>query len=278
MLPCARSRYAWNMAYLDRLSFTDPASLPGGFPFDLPVIESLESLDFERDVTFFIGENGSGKSTLLEAIAVGMKCPAIGLADTARDPLLEPARQLAAHLRFSRRQKPKRRLFFRAEDAMGFTRRVMEDMSDLSEMEAHFEENLSGYGKQLATGAVRGQRGALSSRYGENPDARSHGEWFLHMLRERLQPGGLYLLDEPETPLSPIHQLSLLALIKDAVAESCQFIIATHSPILMALPGARILNFELDIRPVEWEDTEHVAITRGFLNDPESFLRRLDEP
>lgn len=263
------------MSFLDTISLSESADLPGGFPFDVPVIESLSSLGFDTPVTFFIGENGSGKSTLLEAIAIGMKCPSIGRADAATDPDLLPARELARRLRFSRRSSPRHRLFFRAEDAIGFTHRVADNMAELADMEAHFDETLSGYGKQLAQGAVRGQRAALSSRYGDNPDARSHGEWFLHTLRERLHPRGLYLLDEPETPLSPIHQLSLLAMIRDLVQEGSQFIIATHSPILMALPGATLLNFELDIRPVAWEDAEHVAITRAFLNDPESFLRHL---
>lgn len=264
------------MPYLDRIAFKDTARLPGGFPFDLPVIETFDAMTFDTPVTFFVGENGSGKSTLLEAMAVGLKCPALGASDTARDPLLESARVLASELRFSRSRAPKRRLFFRAEDAIGFTRRVHSDVSELNDMEAEFDRTLSGYGRQLATGAVRGQRYALTDRYGDNPDARSHGEWFLHMLRERLRPNGLYLLDEPETPLSPIHQLSLLALIGDCVRDGCQFIIATHSPILMALPGASIRAFELDIRTVAWEDTEHVTITRAFLNDPASFLRHLD--
>ncbi len=263
------------MTYLRSIAFRDTDAIPAGFPFDVPVIESFESLTFDSPVTFFIGENGSGKSTLLESIAVGMKCPAIGQSDAATDPSLEAARQLAAHLRFSRGRAPRRRLFFRAEDAIGFTRRVSASLADLDDMDRHFEETLDGYGKQLAQGAVRGQRAALTSRYGDDPDARSHGEWFLHTLRERLHPDGLYLLDEPETPLSPIHQLSLLALIMDAVRENAQFIIATHSPILMALPGARLLNFELDIREIAWEDTEHVSVTRAFLNDPASFLRHL---
>ncbi len=263
------------MPYLSKIAFSDVADLPGGFPFDLPVIESFESLAFDSNVTFFVGENGSGKSTLLEAIAVGMKCPTLGRSDAVNDPLLEPARALAQQLRFSRHAKPRHKLFFRAEDAIGFTHRVNQGTEELKEFEKHFDETLSGYGRQLAMGVVRGQRSAFESRYGENPDARSHGEWFLHMLRERLHPNGLYLLDEPETPLSPIHQLSLLAMIKDLADEGCQFIVATHSPMLMALPGARILNFELDIQPVEWQDAEHVALMKAFLNDPESFLRRL---
>lgn len=279
------------MPFLKEIRFKSGTELPDEFPFTIPIIQSLESLVFESSVTFFVGENGSGKSTLLEAIAAGMKCPAMGAADINRDPLMAPATKLAKYLIFSRdlspdstrnfsqnasqKRTPRHKLFFRAEDAIGFTRRLMESMSDLSEMEAHFDETLSGYGKILATGVTKSQRAAMETRYGNNPDARSHGEWFIEMLKTRIHDNGLYLLDEPEAPLSPIHQLSLLSIINDQASRNCQFIIATHSPILMALPGARILNFGEYIEPIDWQDVEHVAITRAFLNDPRSFLRHL---
>lgn len=263
------------MPFLKEIELRPDAELPGEFPFTIPVIESFAALTFDSDVTFFVGENGSGKSTLLEAIAAGMKCPTVGAMDISRDPMMSNAVQLARHLVFSRNRAPRHKLFFRAEDAIGFTRRLMESMSELSDMEAHFDKSLSGYGKLLATGAMRGQRMAMENRYGENPDARSHGEWFIDMIKSRIHDNGLYLLDEPETPLSPIHQLSLLSIIKDQASRNCQFIIATHSPILMALPGARILNFDNRIESIEWQDVEHVAITRAFLNDPDSFLRHL---
>jgi predicted ATPase len=263
------------MTFLKEISLKPGAELDDQYPFTLPVIESLDTLDMSSPVTFFVGENGSGKSTVLEAIAAGLKCPSLGAIDTARDPMLEDARTLAAAMTMSRSKTPRNRLFFRAEDAIGFTRRIMENMSDLDELEAHFDSTLSGYGRQLATGATRGQREALKSRYGDNPDARSHGEWFLAMLKSRVHPKGLYLLDEPETPLSPIHQLTLLSLIKDWASQECQFIVATHSPILMALPGARIYAFDQRIEEVAWDEVEHVTITRQFLNDPEGFLRHL---
>lgn len=263
------------MSFLKEIRLKSNADLPAEHPFTVPVIESFESLTFDAPVTFFVGENGSGKSTLLEAIATGMKCPTMGAADAHGDPMMADAAKLAKQLVFSRARAPRNKLFFRAEDAIGFTRRLTQSMDDLGEMEAHFDRTLSGYGRKLATGAVRGQRAAIEGRYGANPDARSHGEWFIDMLSARLNNNGLYLLDEPETPLSPIHQLSLLSIIRDRVEHNCQFIIATHSPILMSLPGARILHFDQRIQPVEWQDVEHVAITRAFLNDPESFLRHL---
>lgn len=263
------------MTFLKEISFRRDAEPDGEFPFNLPVIESFDSLNTDLPVTFLVGENGSGKSTVLESIAVGLKCPTLGAADAQRDPMLSGARRLAAALTLSRSKTPRNRLFFRAEDAIGFTRRVMENMTELSDLEAHFDNTLKGYGRQLATGAARGQQEALRSRYGDDPDARSHGEWFLAMLKTRIHPNGLYLLDEPETPLSPIHQLTLLSLLKDWATQNCQFIVATHSPILMALPGARIYAFDQRIEEVAWEDVEHVKITRQFLNDPEGFLRHL---
>ncbi len=250
--------------------------LPDGHPFTVPVIEALDELTFDTSVTFFVGENGSGKSTLIEAIACGLKCPVVGASDVMRDPLLADARELAKHMSFVKTTNPRTRLFFRAEDAIGFTRQVANNMEELQRMEDDFNESLDGYGRQLATGAVRGQREGLIERYGENPDARSHGEWFINIIRERIHGKGLYLLDEPETPLSPIHQLTLLSLIKEAEAEGAQFIIATHAPILMAHPGATIYSFDhTPIQPVAWDEVEHVDILRAFLADPESFLRHL---
>ena len=121
---------------------------------------------------------------------------------------------------------------------------------------------------------LRHTLGPLAQR--PDPDAASHGETFLALMQTRLKPGGLYLLDEPETPLSPQRQLALLSLMKRCVAEDCQFIVATHSPILMALPGAAIWLFEGGrIRPVAWDETEHVALTRAFLASPGRFLDKL---
>ncbi len=264
------------MIYLKSLKFKSTEDLPSGFPFDVPVIETLDELLFSTPVTFFVGENGSGKSTLVEAIACGLRCPTIGSSDVNLDESLKAQRSLSEAIRFARVKNPRLKLFFRAEDAIGFTHRVSNELLELQNLEAHFSDSLSGYGKQLATGAMRGQRNALESRYGENPDAKSHGEWFINVIKQRIHPGGFYLLDEPETPLSPIHQLSLLSIIKDSVEKGSQFIIATHSPILMALPGATIFSFDhLPIQTIAWDEVEHVAITRAFLNDPESYLRHL---
>jgi predicted ATPase len=147
---------------------------------------------------------------------------------------------------------------------------------ELQELADSFDQEYTGSALGLAKGAVLGQRRALVERYGENLDANSHGESFLKLFQSRFVAGGLYLLDEPEAPLSPQRQLALMSMMKEMIDQDAQFIIATHSPILMAFPGARILNFdERPVREVNYDDVEHVSLTRAFLNNPQSFLRRL---
>jgi predicted ATPase len=250
---------------------------PEVFPWSMPMFRWLDRLEFRQPVTFLVGENGSGKSTLLEGLAAGMDAVVAGGADIERDASLAVARRFAAGYRFSRRNKPRARLFVRAEDLFGFVQRVSRDMSELTALEADLEQTVKGdYGRMLATGAVRGQRRALEGAYGEDPDARSHGETFLNLLEKRLVVEGLYFLDEPEAPLSPLRILSLISLLKQVVADGSQLIIATHSPILMAFPGAEILLFDGDhLTPTPWQELDHVRLTRAFLNDPESYLRRL---
>ena len=117
---------------------------------------------------------------------------------------------------------------------------------------------------------------SMQSRYGEGLDTQSHGESFLALFQARFVPGGLYLLDEPEAPLSPLRQLALLSAIKEMVGQDAQFIIATHSPILMAYPGAVILSFDqTPIGAVSYQSLEHVNLMRDFLNDPQAYLRHL---
>jgi predicted ATPase len=116
----------------------------------------------------------------------------------------------------------------------------------------------------------------MERRYGADPDGRSHGEAFLRLFESRLVPESLVLLDEPETPLSPQNQLGLIALMLAMVERGTQFIVATHSPIVLAVPAAKILSFDGGrIREVDYRDLEHVQLTRDFLNDPDRFLRRL---
>jgi len=247
-----------------------------GFPWSVPVVASLEALEFTTPVTFFVGENGSGKSTVLEGIAAGMRAIAVGSTDLDKDETLHAARQFAAGFTFERRKRPRTKLFFRAEDIFGFTRRMLRSMADLGSIEEEFRRRFpdGSYGQKLAMGAAAGQRHTLEKRYGKDPDARSHGEVFLGLLASRLVPGGLYLLDEPEAPLSPRGVLQLIALIKDRVGQQCQFIIATHSPMLLAFPEATICVFaEGAVTRTAYSDVEHVQLMKSFLDNPQRFLR-----
>lgn len=249
---------------------------PDRFPWTLPLVRDLNELTFSRPITFLVGENGSGKSTLLEGIAAGMEAVAAGSRDLPRDPSLHAARAFAAGFVFSRRRHARTRLFLRAEDVFGYVGRLSGDMADLSDIEAAFDALPEGIGRDRAKGVARGQRTALANRYGADPDARSHGETFLALLRTRLVPNGLYFLDEPETPLSPTRVLALIAILADCVRQGCQFVIATHSPILLAAPDATILLVEDGrLQEAAWTELEHVRVTRSFLNDPASVLRRL---
>lgn len=268
------------MPHLLSLEKKTTTSRDDTFPFNVPSIASTSRVEFSKPVTFFVGENGSGKSTLLEAVAAGTNAITVGGADVAQDETLGAARALADAYRFSWKRKTGRGFFMRAEDFFNFGRRMLQTTRELDELVAGYEEELKlrprDEGLQRAIGYMKGQKAALVSRYGENLDANSHGEGFMKVFESRLTPGGLYLLDEPEAALSPIRQLSLLSLMKEMVASDCQFIIATHSPILMAFPGAKILSFdETPIAPIDYEDSEHVKITKAFLREPEAFLRRL---
>jgi predicted ATPase len=268
------------MVFLSSLRRRPDAPIdPAAFPWTLPLVRDLDELVFTTPVTFLVGENGSGKSTLLEGIAAGMDAVAAGSRDLRRDPSMQAARDFAAGCIFARRRHARTRLFLRAEDVFGYTGRLAADMAELGAIEQELAQLPEGSGRDRATAMARGQRAALTRRYGDNPDARSHGETFLALLRTRLVPNGFYALDEPETPLSPSRVLALIALLAECVAQSCQFIIATHSPILMALPGATILLAEGGVlRQASWDDLEHVRVTRAFLANPEGVLRRVLEP
>ena len=252
---------------------------PKTFPFSVPVVRALETLAFPTAVTFFVGENGSGKSTLLEGIAVAAKLPAIGTESVASDASLAAQRTLAKELQLVWTERTRKGFFLRAEDFFGFTKYLSRLRSELQQRVAEIEVEYAGrsaWARGLALGPATGSLADLERRYGVDLDANSHGESFLKLFRSRFVPGGLYLLDEPEAPLSPQSQLGLIAMLKEMVAERSQFIIATHSPILLAFPNATIYSF--DQQPplrVAFEDLEHVKLTRDFLNAPEAFLRRL---
>ncbi|NNM06612.1 MAG: AAA family ATPase [Gemmatimonadetes bacterium] len=252
---------------------------PEAFPFTVPAVRSLGSLDLEATVNLFVGENGSGKSTLLEGLAVACDLPAVGSGSLAVDPSLEAQRRLGKALRLVWRGRNHRGFFLRAEDFFGFQKRVAADRveheAELGRLDAELI-SASPLARNLAMGVHRGSIQALESRYGQNPDARSHGEAFLDLFKARLVPEGLFLMDEPEAALSAQSQLAFISMIHDAVGAGGQFVIATHSPILMAIPGARIFSFDGGlIRRELFDDLDAVTLVRDFLQAPGRFLRHL---
>ncbi|MCJ8006810.1 AAA family ATPase [Lederbergia wuyishanensis] len=249
------------------------------FPFTLPIMRDFNQLSFKKPITILVGENGSGKSTFLEGIAASSDLPIAGGIEISQDKELEHAQILAEAFKLSWMQKTKNGFFLRAEDFISFVRRIKSMKQDAEEELRNIEieyTNKSAFAKGLASMPHARTLTELNKLYNEGLDVRSHGESFLDYFQARIRPNGLYLLDEPETPLSPMRQLSLISIILEAVKEDSQFIIITHSPILMALPEAEIYSF--DVHPpqlIQYEDIEHVQITKNFLDSPQSFLRHL---
>ncbi len=268
------------MVFLKTLSLKSESQANKTFPLSLPLFGTDLNLDFSTPVTLLVGENGSGKSTLLEGLAVASERIVAGAAELADDASLPAARLLAAHLRLSWSRKTNRGFFLRAEDFFGYCRRLNQMHYELVEEANQLTSDYSQQGRSnfalgLALGTITGQADRLKRQY-EALEFRSHGESFLHFFSQRVIPEGLYLLDEPETPLSPQNQLTLLAVLHAAVQEGSQFIIATHSPILMAYPDANI--YSLDQVPpqiIEYDQLEHVNLTRSFLNNPNAYLENL---
>lgn len=221
------------------------------YPFTLAAVRALRggaALGFEPGVTFLVGENGSGKSTLIEAIASAVGFNLEGGSRSFRFSTRSAESELSRHLLLRRSpRRPRDGFFLRAESFYNVA----------TEIEQLGLDQHAAYG-------------------GTSPHERSHGESFLDLATHRFGPGGLYVLDEPESALSVRGTMALLTRIHDLVELECQFVVATHSPILLALPGATILQLDDDgVHPVTYADALPVDLTRRFLADPDSYLRHL---
>ena len=268
------------MIYLRRARLEPPEPAPAaGFPFSLPFVAARAALDFPTPVTILVGENGTGKSSFLEALAGALRLPVAGGDDLPNDRTLAHIRPLTDALRLDVGRRPRQGFFLRAEDFFGYVKRLHQLraslQAELRDVEAKFQDR-SAYARGLAAGPLRGQLADLESRYAGDLDTRSHGESFIAFFKARCRPGGLYLLDEPEAPLSPLRQIGLIALLQELAGQDAQIILATHSPILMACPGASLISFDAQPpAPVAYDALEHVRLTRDFLNAPHLFLRHL---
>jgi predicted ATPase len=226
------------------------------YPFNLPVVKNLETLSLHRNVTFIIGENGTGKSTLLEAVAMGMGFNPEGGSRNFRFSTRASHSELFRYLRFSRSARRMRDgFFFRAESYFN----VATEIERLDAEPAFSPPIITYFGNRSL-------------------HEQSHGESFLAFFGNRLGGDGFYIVDEPEAPLSPSRQLSLLVMLHDLVKRGAQFITATHSPIIMAYPRSRIvLLLEDSIEEIPYTQTDHYLTTKSFLNDHMSTLKRLLE-
>ena len=218
------------------------------YPFDLPVVRALDVLPLHPKVTFLVGENGSGKSTLLEAIAVAWGFNAEGGSTNFNFGTRPSHSPLADHLRLAKgMRRPKDGFFLRAESFFN----VATEVERLG---------VSGYGARSL-------------------HAQSHGESFFALMTTRFRGNGFYVLDEPEAALSPQRQLAALTRIHQLVAQDSQFVIATHSPILLAYPDAWIYHCGPDgLARIAYEDTEHYRVMHDFVVDPRRMLDVLLAP
>ncbi len=247
------------------------------FPFSLPVFRQPLTLAFTTPVIIIAGDNGSGKSTLLEAIAYKLTLPTIGSYSTITDETFTPARELFDFINIYWNNKTHNGMFFRAEDYIGFVRSINELKNGLGKDIEEMKEYLRGQGLALAQGALRGQINELESKYNGKLEEKSHGEGFLQILTSRIHGNGVYVLDEPEASLSPMKQLALVSLLMQSVKDTdAQFIIATHSPVIMGIPNSTIYYLGdrgAEIQP--YEETEHYQVYKSFLENRERFLRYL---
>lgn len=225
---------------------------PNSYLREIPALQWDENIIFDRPITFFVGENGTGKSTLLEAIAIACGFSAEGGSINYTFSTYDSHSELHKAIKLVRGvHRPSNSYFLRAESFY--------NVASKSEEYRDIPEELYYYG-------------------GKSFHHQSHGESFLALAQGSFKPGGLYLLDEPEAALSPQRQLTLLIEIHRLAALGAQFIIASHSPILLGIPHAQILSFDDGyIHPCDYHDTESYRITKTFVNNREYFLKQLLE-
>ncbi len=230
------------------------------FPFSVPAIRTLEPLNVGVGVTFFVGENGSGKSTLLEGIASAAELSTIADQSlVSSDSTLAAQRRLGDALRLSWSPRSRKGFFLRTEDFFGQMRARARAYARVAREKLGLPDAVTDNGIHVD------EHNAATFMAGF--DTRSHGESFMDLFSTSIRSRGLYLLDEPEAPLSPKRQIAFLELMEKAAARGAQLIVATHSPILLACRDARIFDFDrLPVREVAYEDLDHVSVTRDFLN------------
>lgn len=242
-----------------RINYSEDINL-SEYPFSLDVIKNLKDIIFPTQVTFLVGENGTGKSTILEAIATKAGFGKEGGSkninfNTADDKFYSEIQKLSSCMTLSWRKKVRDGYFFRAESFF----------------------NLANQIDHIAKEGGQGAAATYADYGGKSLHEQSHGESFLSFFKNRLGGGGFYIFDEPEAALSPQRQLALLSIIHDLCKNpETQFIIATHSPILLAYPDSVIYSCDgVALEKIKYKDTKHYELTKGFLDNPEQYLKHL---
>lgn len=220
------------------------------YPFNIPVVKNFNELKFKAPVTFFIGENGVGKSTFIEAIAVNLNLPKEGGTQNFMYETNDTTSNLSDYIKVRMDNKPKTEFFLRAESFYNFS----------TEVERLIKED---------------DFHSLNKSYGGNLHECSHGEAFLKLVQNRFTENGLYILDEPEAALSIQRQLSLLCLIDELVKKGSQFIISTHSPILISYRNGIILDLGDNFKEVSYKDTEIYKLYKMYLDNSDNMQDRM---
>jgi len=248
------------------------------YPLNITAFSNIGKLDLSNPITIFVGDNGSGKSTLLKAIAYDNH--SINVSNHQIDSnYYHEVKVLSDYMKCVYDYKTKKGFFFSGEEFISY-------INHLKQMKMNFKEELerideeykdkSVFARNQARSAAAGQLHQMNQMYGGDLKEKSHGEGFLTFFKSRMHQKGLYLLDEPETPLSAINQYQLVVMITDLIKNGSQVIIATHSPIIMALKDAKIYEFTLNqIKEVQYDDIEHVNFMRHFLNHKDNYIDRL---
>jgi predicted ATPase len=260
------------MPFLKKISINTQKENP--FPFNIAAVKFAKNVQLNKGVTIFIGDNGCGKSTLLETMALKLNLPLIGGFINAHAGF-DAARILQSHTQIEFGRETKMGFFFRAEDFSDFVNSVENEnrkiAEDLRELKGVVDDSIIKEMSDNMNYSLHNMR----RDYGENMQAFSHGEAYLKILQTRVRDKGIFILDEPEASLSPLNQLSLIYFILEKLkTRNTQFIIATHSPVLMGIPGATIYEIKEDgMKKVTYRETEHYIITKTFLNNPDVYLK-----